>query len=94
MVVSPDSSNKSGILSGFFSRDQLISPDPGGPILQVGGQYSLCPIHHEERCEVCRPIRHCSEALEHRGDLGRPLPSSGAESGMDILAFQGEDAGL
>jgi hypothetical protein len=89
-----DSSSKSGILSSFFSHVRLISPNPRGPILQVGQQYNLCPIHHKERGEVCQPNRRCSQALEHRGDLSCQLPDLGAEVGMDILAFLHEDARL
>jgi hypothetical protein len=51
-------------------------------------------MHHEEGGEVCRPIRRRSQAPKHRGDLDGPLPGSGAEPGMDILTFLGEDVGL
>jgi hypothetical protein len=37
---------------------------------------------------------HCSQAAEYRGDLSGPLPSSGAEPGVDVLALLGKDAGL
>jgi hypothetical protein len=65
-----------------------------GPILQVGGQYYICPVHHEERGEAHRSIRSCPQTPKYRRDLGRPFSCPGVESGVDILTLQGEDSGL
>jgi hypothetical protein len=94
-VVSLDSSELiDSVPSGFLSRIRSIGSDPRGPILRVSGQHCLYPIHHKERGEACRSIRCRPQAPEYRGDLGRPLPCSGAEPGVDIFALLGEDMEL
>jgi hypothetical protein len=71
----------------MFDLGQLVGLDPGGPILQFGGQHDLQTVHHKKWCEVSRPVGHCPHAPEYRGDLSGPLPNSGVEPGMDVLAF-------
>jgi hypothetical protein len=58
------------MLLGLFGSIWLIVLDPGGPVLQVGGQHRFCPIHHEEWGEACRTIRHRPQTPEYWGGGG------------------------
>jgi hypothetical protein len=62
--------------------------------MQLGWQHGLRAVYHKKWCEVSQSVRCYLQALKYRGDLSGPLPGSGAESSMHVLALLGEDAGL